>query len=64
MYKKDFHTADVFLGFVVAKISQLRSFRKTLKVLLECQIYSENGRGKESRENSRPLDVELLFYPW
>ena len=33
--------------FVVAKISRLRRFRKILRVLLECYICSENGRGKK-----------------
>ena len=44
-------------GFIVAKISRLRLFRKTLRVLLEYHIYSENGRRKGSRENYHLLDV-------
>ena len=35
-------------SFVFAKISRLRLFRKTSRVLLEYHIYSENGRGKAS----------------
>ena len=35
----------------------LRLFRKTLSVLLEYHIYSENGRGRESWESYGPLDV-------
>ena len=54
----------MFPGFVVAKISRLRLFRKTLRVLLKYHIYSELiVEGKEvERISYRPLAIDFYLF--